>query len=88
MLLRDLDANIREIVRDYVKEPVRIEIGVTSKPSDRVELRVYTVMQDQKLGLLDQMLKQEEGTFSSSRAPSTAPTASRRSLRSWATMPM
>ena len=58
-----LDANIREIVRDYVNNPVRVEIGTTSKPSDRVELRVYTVMQDQKLGLLDQMLRQEEGTF-------------------------
>jgi ATP-dependent RNA helicase RhlE len=58
-----LDANIREIVRDYVNNPVRVEIGVTSKPSDRVELIVYTVMQDQKLGLLDQMLRQEEGTF-------------------------
>jgi ATP-dependent RNA helicase RhlE len=58
-----LDANIREIVRDYVKDPVRVEIGQTSKPSDRVELRVYTVMQDQKLGLLDQMLRQEAGTF-------------------------
>jgi ATP-dependent RNA helicase RhlE len=58
-----LDANIREIVRDYVNKPVRIEIGQTSKPSDQVELRVYTVMQDQKLGLLDQMLRQEEGTF-------------------------
>jgi ATP-dependent RNA helicase RhlE len=58
-----LDANIREIVRDYVNNPVRIEIGSTSKPSDRVELRVYTVMQDQKLGLLDQMLRTEEGTF-------------------------
>jgi ATP-dependent RNA helicase RhlE len=58
-----LDANIREIVRDYVDKPVRVEIGTTSKPSDRVELRVYTVMQDQKLGLLDQMLREEEGTF-------------------------
>jgi ATP-dependent RNA helicase RhlE len=58
-----LDANIREIVKDYVTKPVRIEIGQTSKPSDRVELRVYTVMQDQKLGLLDQMLREEEGTF-------------------------
>src|SRR5580698_854484 len=48
-----LDANIREIVRDYVKDPVRIEIGHASRPSDQVELRVYTVMQDQKLGLLD-----------------------------------
>jgi len=58
-----LDANIREIVRDYVSNPVRIEIGNTSKPSDRVELRIITVMQDQKLGLLDQMLRKEEGTF-------------------------
>jgi ATP-dependent RNA helicase RhlE len=58
-----LDANIREIVRDYVNKPVRVEIGTTSKPSDRVELRVYTVMQDQKLGLLDQMLREEQGTF-------------------------
>jgi ATP-dependent RNA helicase RhlE len=58
-----LDANIREIVRDYVNKPVRVEIGQTSKPSDRVELRVYTVMQDQKLGLLDQMLREEQGTF-------------------------
>jgi ATP-dependent RNA helicase RhlE len=58
-----LDASIREIVRDYVNKPVRVEIGQTSKPSDQVALRVYTVMQDQKLGLLDQMLRQEEGTF-------------------------
>ena len=58
-----LDANIQEIVRDYVSNPVRIEIGQASKPSDRVELRVYTVMQDQKLGLLDQMLREEQGTF-------------------------
>jgi ATP-dependent RNA helicase RhlE len=58
-----LDANIQEIVRDYVKNPVRVEIGTTSKPSDRVELRAYTVMQDQKLGLLNQMLNEEQGTF-------------------------
>jgi ATP-dependent RNA helicase RhlE len=58
-----LDANIQEVVRDYVKDPVRIEIGTTSKPSDRVELRVYTVMQDQKLGLLNQMLEEEQGSF-------------------------
>lgn len=58
-----LDANIQEVVRDYVKDPVRIEIGTTSKPSDRVELRAVTVMQDQKLGLLNQMLEEEQGSF-------------------------
>jgi ATP-dependent RNA helicase RhlE len=58
-----LDANVREIVRDYVRNPVRIEIGQTSKPSDQVALRACTVMADQKLGLLDQMLREETGTF-------------------------
>ena len=58
-----LDANIQEIVRDYVKNPVRIEIGTTSKPSDRVELRACVVMQDQKLGLLNQMLNEHQGIF-------------------------
>src|SRR6202012_425339 len=58
-----LDANIREIVKNYVHKPVRVEIGQTSKPSDRVTLRVYMVMQDQKLAQLDQMLNEEEGTF-------------------------
>jgi ATP-dependent RNA helicase RhlE len=58
-----LDASIREIVRDYVKNPVRVEIGTASRPSDRVELRVYTVMQDQKLSQLDKMLNEEEGTY-------------------------
>ena len=58
-----LDANVREVVRDYVRNPVRIEIGMNSHPCDQVELRACTVMQDQKLGLLDQMLKEETGTF-------------------------
>jgi ATP-dependent RNA helicase RhlE len=58
-----LDANIGEIVREYVQKPVRIEIGTTSKPNERVELRAYMVMQDQKLGLLDKMLGEEAGTY-------------------------
>ena len=58
-----LDANIREIVKDYVQSPVRVEIGLTSHPVDSVELRVYTVMQDQKLSQLDKMLNEEEGTY-------------------------
>ncbi len=58
-----LDANIRNIVRDYVTDPVRIEIGTTSKPSDSVTLRVITVMQDQKLAQLDRLLTTEEGSY-------------------------
>lgn len=58
-----LDANITEIVRDYVKDPIRIQIGTTSKPNERVELRAVTVMQDQKLSLLDQLLGEHPGTY-------------------------
>ena len=58
-----LDGNIRNIVRDYVHEPVRVEVGQTSRPSDRVTLRIYTVMQDQKLSQLDRMLTTEEGSY-------------------------
>ncbi len=58
-----LDANIREIVKDYVHKPVRVEIGQTSKPSDRVELRLFVVMQDQKLAQLDKMLTEDEGSY-------------------------
>ncbi|MDR3736420.1 MAG: DEAD/DEAH box helicase [Acidobacteriaceae bacterium] len=58
-----LDANVREIVRDYVKNPVRIEIGSVLKPSDRVELRGFHVTSDKKIGLLEHMLNTEEGTF-------------------------
>jgi ATP-dependent RNA helicase RhlE len=58
-----LDANVREVVRDYVRNPVRVEIGQTSHPCEQVELRACTVMADQKLGLLDQMLREETGTF-------------------------
>ncbi len=58
-----LDANISEVVREYVYKPVRVEIGTTSKPNENVELRAFMVMQDQKLALLDKMLGEEEGTY-------------------------
>src|ERR1035441_7834035 len=58
-----LDANVREVVRDYVRNPVRVEIGQTSKPCDQVELRACTVMSAQKLAWLDQMPREEPGPF-------------------------
>jgi len=58
-----LDANVREIVRDYVKNPVRIEIGSVLKPCERVELRGYHVTSDKKIGLLEHLLNTDEGTY-------------------------
>ena len=50
-------------MRDYVQQASAHRDRPDLEARDRVELRVYTVMQDQKLGLLDQMLNEEEGTF-------------------------
>lgn len=58
-----LDANIEHILSDYVKSPVRIKIGTTSKPTERVTLRAIVVMQDQKLSLLDQELREFDGSY-------------------------
>lgn len=52
-----------QLVRAYLKEPVRIEIGTHSKPAEHVDLHMYEVDQDRKLGLLEKMLKEEEGSF-------------------------
>jgi ATP-dependent RNA helicase RhlE len=58
-----LDAQIKEVVRQYLKDPVRIEIGSVLKPSENVELRSFEVEQDKKLDLLQKLLHSEEGSF-------------------------
>jgi ATP-dependent RNA helicase RhlE len=58
-----LDANIREVVRDYLKDPVRIEIGSVLKPSENVELQTFEVEQDKKHELLEHLLESGEGSF-------------------------
>ena len=58
-----LDANIREVVREYLKEPARIEIGSVLKPSENVELQTFEVEQDKKQELLEHLLESGEGSF-------------------------
>jgi ATP-dependent RNA helicase RhlE len=58
-----LDDQIKEVVRQYLKNPVRIEIGSVLKPSENVELRSFEVEQDKKLDLLQKLLHTEEGSF-------------------------
>ncbi len=58
-----LDDQIKEVVRNYLKNPVRIEIGSVLKPSENVELRSFEVEQDKKLELLQKLLHTEEGSF-------------------------
>ncbi len=58
-----LDKQVREVVHDYLREPVRIEIGSVLKPSETVELQAFEVEQESKLDLLTHLIKSEDGSF-------------------------
>jgi ATP-dependent RNA helicase RhlE len=58
-----LDTSIKEVVRDYLKNPVRVEIGSVLKPAENVRLQTFEVASDKKQELLEHLLKSEEGSF-------------------------
>jgi len=58
-----LSPGVLHIVHDYMREPVRIEIGSTLAPNVNVKLFMYEVPTEKKFGLLVRMLEQEEGRF-------------------------
>ncbi|MGC9158940.1 MAG: DEAD/DEAH box helicase [Terracidiphilus sp.] len=58
-----LEATVREVVRKYVSDPARIEIGLVLKPAANVELRIFEVEADKKQELLEHLLGSEKGSF-------------------------
>jgi ATP-dependent RNA helicase RhlE len=58
-----METSVAHLVSDYVRDPARIEIGSTSKPAEQVDLYVYEVEQNGKQALLEQMLRDEQGSF-------------------------
>jgi ATP-dependent RNA helicase RhlE len=58
-----IESSVKHLVEKHVRNAVRIEVGSTTKPIEKVELHLYEVEQDRKLGLLSKMLRQEEGSF-------------------------
>ena len=58
-----IESSVKHLVESHVRNPVRVSIGSTTTPIDKVELRVYEVEQDRKLGLLASILRDEEGSF-------------------------
>ncbi|MGB6133007.1 MAG: DEAD/DEAH box helicase [Acidobacteriaceae bacterium] len=58
-----LSPEIREVARDYLRDPVRIEIGSVLKPSPNVELRSFEVPTDKKQELLEHLLDANDGSF-------------------------
>ena len=58
-----LEGTVKDVARNYLKNPVRIEIGSTMKPAENVELRAFSVDADKKQELLEHLLNGEEGSF-------------------------
>lgn len=58
-----IESSVAHLINAHVKNPVRVAIGSTTAPAEHVDLHLYEVDQDRKLGLLNLMLKEQEGTF-------------------------
>jgi ATP-dependent RNA helicase RhlE len=58
-----IESSVAHLINTYVKTPVRIAIGSATKPVEQVDLHVYEVEQDRKLGLLEMMLAEQQGSF-------------------------
>jgi len=58
-----IQSSVKHLVQTHVRDAVRVEVGDTSKPIEKIELHLYEVEQDRKLGLLQRMLDQEQGSF-------------------------
>jgi ATP-dependent RNA helicase RhlE len=58
-----LEGQVRDVARNYLVNPVRIEIGSTTKPADSVDLRAFEVTKENKQELLEHLLEGEKGSF-------------------------
>src|SRR5580658_8694471 len=54
-----IESAVKQLVDAHVRDAVRIEIGSTTKPAEGVDLHLYEVEQDRKVGLLTELLRQE-----------------------------
>jgi ATP-dependent RNA helicase RhlE len=57
------EGSAERLIGKYMKNPVRIAVGSPTRPADRIEMHLYEVEQDRKLGLLKGLLESEEGSF-------------------------
>jgi ATP-dependent RNA helicase RhlE len=58
-----LESSVAHLIHEHLRNPVRIAIGSLTKPSEQVDLHVYEVEQERKLGLLERMLQEHNGSF-------------------------
>jgi len=58
-----MEQSVKHLIDSYTRNPIRVSIGVTTKPVEQIDLYLYEVEQDRKLGLLMKLLRDEEGSF-------------------------
>ncbi len=59
-----MDRSIERLIERHSKDPVRIAVGgSTAKAPDQIDLHLYEIEHDKKVGLLKHMLNQETGSF-------------------------
>lgn len=56
-----LEPSVARLIDKHLKDPVRITVGSTTKPADKIDMHVYEVDQDRKLALLHHLLETGEG---------------------------
>src|SRR5579872_1438885 len=55
-----IETSVKHLVETQVRNAIRIEVGSTTQPAEKVDLHLYEVEPDRKLGLLQTMLREEE----------------------------
>ncbi|MGC2419092.1 MAG: DEAD/DEAH box helicase [Candidatus Acidiferrales bacterium] len=56
-----MEGSVAHLVRDYLKNPVRLAFGSTLKPSENVRLQAFEVTPDGKQDMLQHLLTRESG---------------------------
>jgi ATP-dependent RNA helicase RhlE len=56
-----LEASVAHLVHDYMRHPVRVELGSVLKASDSVRVQAFEVSADRKLDVLCRLLAQDKG---------------------------
>jgi ATP-dependent RNA helicase RhlE len=57
------ESSAERLIDRYLKNPVRLTIGSTTKPPSAVEMHLYEVGPEHKLGLLKNLLESGDGSF-------------------------
>jgi ATP-dependent RNA helicase RhlE len=56
-----LEQSVARLVHDYMRQPVRVELGSVLKPAESVELKAYEVRPGEKMDVLRHLLYAEKG---------------------------